>query len=69
MEALAPLLKIFEGLPAATLPLFAFLLWSWWAERNERLALTDKLWVLVQSSVAAENAMAQSLDVLSAKIK
>ena len=68
MEALSPLLEMLKGVGTAA-PICAVLAWVYWSERTERLALSEKVWTMVQSSVAAEQAMAHSLDVLSAKIK
>lgn len=68
MNELTPLLEILKPLGAAA-PICAVLSWGWWSEKSERKTLNEKLWTLVQTSVAAEQAMAHSLDVLAAKIK
>lgn len=68
METLSPLLEMLKGVGTAA-PICAILLWGWWAERDERKELNGKLWALMQSAVAAEQAMAHSLDVLASKIK
>jgi hypothetical protein len=68
MSELDPLLDILKGMGASA-PVVAVLAFVWWSERGERKAQGEKLWTLMQSSVAAEQAMAHSLDVLSAKIK
>lgn len=68
MNELTPLLEILKGMGTAA-PICAVLGWGWWSEKTERQTLNEKLWTLVQTSVAAEQAMAHSLDVLAAKIK
>jgi hypothetical protein len=68
VSELTPLLEILKGMGTAA-PICAVLGWGWWAERTERREQDGKLWTLMQSAVAAEQAMAHSLDVLAAKIK
>lgn len=67
MDALSPLLEMMKGVGSAA-PVCAILLWGWWAERSERKELSDKVFTLASTAVAAEQQMAHSLDMLAARL-
>jgi hypothetical protein len=47
----------------------AVLCWLWWTSNQERKDLNKQLVDLSAKSIAAEGAMAHSLDLLAAKLK
>ena len=67
MDAINPLLEMMKGVGSAA-PVCAILVWGWWAERSERKELSDKVFTLASTAVAAEQQMAHSLDMLAARL-
>lgn len=49
-------------------PICGLLAWVWWAERTERKELSEKVFTLASTAVAAEQQMAHSLDMLAARL-